>query len=159
MVKESLKTALFCYQGFRQQAQKLGSPTGSACFQYCGISANWQCCPWLNLLARRQETMLDPWVCLNKSGIELASICPSKGLWCSWCLCKFEVTVKNLWVSDPLPAYNLAFLLMSTHLSKLQKLLKVGTIFLQRLVWHAFFPLTNNCSITHAFIHPFPGLR
>lgn len=95
MVKQSLMRALLCYKGFRQQGQMLGSPMGSACFQYRGISANWQCCPSLNLHARRQDTTLDPRVGLNSNGIKLASICSSEGLWCSWCLCKFEALLKT----------------------------------------------------------------
>lgn len=94
-VKESLKIALRCYQVFKQQGQKLRSPTGSTCFPYCGVSANWQHCPSLNLLAKRQDILLDPRGCWNNSGIEQASLCSSKGLlWRSWCLCHLESLLK-----------------------------------------------------------------
>lgn len=135
MVKESLKIALFCYQGFKQQEQKLHSPMGSTCFQYRGVSANFQHCPSLNLLAKRQYIVLDPRGYLNNGGIEQARLCSSKGLLrCSWCLCNFEPLFKIFGLLTTCPNFNIAFSLMSTHLSKHQQLLKVGTILLQGLV-------------------------
>lgn len=85
---------------------------------------------------------------------EQAWLCSSKGLLrCSWCLCNFEPLFKIFGLLTTCPNFNIAFSLMSTHLSKHQQLLEVGTILLQGLVWHTFSPLTNKCAIPHVSIH------